>query len=366
MLVFAAMNLLWTTAVVAQEDSLELQGSPPGAEAPKPTSEVAEEPVRAESDKAPQTQPPDLGFGQHELAGRFYFPSAESYMARVDRRDEIDATSDRTILWPTAHTPRRHRLSYSNHMLRLNRLAYSITDDLQLATTLSFANDVADFYAGGSLKITVSESDNHVISIQPLGYYREDVAELSNRDFGFGAAFLADLIISNDLIVTLGATGYGTVWYGEEEFTYENCQSRRDFLDGNCRETRTESTTFPSGGHWLAAQVGATWYMLDSFSMRAEVMSGLSAGSVLGTEWIRDDLSSEAKSARFTSGELGVGVPHGSEVTAGLGLAWSSGHFAAQLSGYVTRAPALFPDLDGNREDTWVFVPMLNVSAALF
>jgi hypothetical protein len=320
---------------------------------------AAQEPVAP----VPETVPADVGFGEHEVADYYRFPDPDRYTARVDRRDAVDASSDRTILWPTAHTPHKGRLAVSNHMFVLTQASYSFTDDFQLTGSLVIPVASADTHAALSGKFTLSESENHVFSIQPYGAYRRGSQDLANTDFGMGVAGLVDFMITNDLVASLGAVAYGTLVAGTGEFTYENCQSRSDYIDGSCREVRMATNGFPSGGHFVGAQLGVSWYIFDWLSLRGEFMTGLAAGSVMGSEWLTRGVNPVEEGDRYEDGDLGIGVPYDSDVALGGGLQWSNGMFAAQLSGYVLRGP---PDNEFQPDRIFYLIPMANVGVALF
>lgn len=313
--------------------------------------------------EAPRTMPADLGFGEQELSKFWEFPDPDRHRARVDQRDEIDASSDRTILWPTAHTPHKHTLAVSNHMLVLTQLSYSPTDDAQITASLVVPGDDAATHVALSTKFTVSESDNHVFSIQPFGQYHRGKGTLVNSDMGLGVAALVDLMSTNNLVLTFGAVAYGTIVATSQEFTYDNCQSRSDFIDGSCADTNSSTSALPASGHFLGAQVGATWYIFNSWSLRAEFMTGVAAGSVLGSEWLTRREAPNAESERLASGRAEVGLPYDTDATLGLGLQWSNGLFAIQFSGYALTAPWAFnPDLGRQI----YLVPMFNAGMALF
>lgn len=346
------LSTLWCSTSFAQEPADGADAMPSEPQTPE-----------AAPEEAPVTMPADLGFGQQGLAKRLEFPDPDRYRARVDRRDDIDASSDRTIIWPTAHTPHKHTLAVSNHMLVLTQISYSATDDVQLTGSLVVPVDTADTHIALSGKITLSESDNHVFSIQPFGQYRRGKNAFAARDMGLGVAALLDLMSTNNLVVTLGAVAYATIVAGTQEFTYDNCQSRQEYRDGSCGQAETVSTTFPSGGHFVGGQVAANWYILDSWSLRGEFMTGLAAGSVLGSEWLTRRVDVEDESERFNDGPVQAGIPYDTDATLGMGLQWSNGLFAVQFSGYALVAPWVFNPED----DRQVYLmPMLNVGMALF
>lgn len=349
--------VLATSAVSAQQ--------PP--EPDEATEATEAESSDEESAPQPKTLPADAGFGQNQLAERYHFPDEDEYVARVDARDEYDATGHRTILLPTAHTPEKWTVSYSNFMLFYNQLSVSVSDDVQLGIGAVLPTPTIDFVGGASAKFTLSEGPNVALALQPFATHRNGRGELATNDAGVGMSFLADFIVSNNLVTTLGATAYGTLWASTSDYTYENCESRSDFLDGACRETELTNHFLPSGGHWLALHASATYYLTDNFSLRGELITGGALGSVLGTEWLREDFDIEADEARFLEGTAAIGVPYSSDATAGAGLAWSNGMFAVSFSGYVFRAVDPFGPIDAGEEapEIWALTPMLNLAATL-
>ena len=354
--------MIYSTPALAQD---EVVAEPPSAEADTEAVEESEAPepeAPATPSGPPKTMPSDVGFGERGVSASYHFPDQSRFRPRVDRRDEIDASSDRTILWPTAHTPHKHTLAVSNHMLLLSQISYSPTDDAQLTASVVVPFDVADTHIGLSGKLTLNEGPNHTFSIAPFGQYRRSSRELANSDFGLGAAALLDIKSSNNIILSFGAVAYATVLAVTGVYTYDDCESRQDFIDGSCRDTSGESNTFPSGGHFVAGQVGITWYILDSWSLRGEVMTGVAAGSVLGSEWISRQVDPSDETERFETGRLGTGFPYDTDITVGGGLQWSNGLIAVQMSGYVLTAPEIF---DPEFRSIY-FVPMANLGIALF
>lgn len=350
-------------AVASAQESLV--GEPPGDLPGGEQRPRAADRTETETVEAPRTQPNDIGFGERQVARRYHFPDPDRFRPRVDRRDEIDASSDRTILWPTAHTPHQHTLAVSNHMFVLSRIAYSATDDLQLAATFVVPNrDIGSHtHLGLSGKITFDESENHVFSIQPFGHYRRGGLDLPTSDLGLGVTALLDVVSSNNLVFTFGAVAFGTLVASTQTASYEDCQSREDFIDGSCRTTESNTTGFPAGGHFLGAQAGLTWYFFDDWSLRGELMTGVAAGSVLGSEWITRRVDPDDEAARFETGRPGLGLPYDTNVTLGMGLQWSNGLFAVQFSGYALTAPAVWAP---ESERDLYLVPMLNLGMALF
>lgn len=353
--------VLYSAPALAQDD--EVVGKPPTAEDATPSADPEDSPAEATAPTGPpKTMDTDVGFGERGVSAVYHFPDQSRFRPRVDRRDEIDASSDRTIVWPTAHTPHKNTLAVSNHMIVLSQVSYSPSDDLQLTASLVIPFDVADTHVGFSGKITLSEGDNHTFSLQPFTQFHRSASELPNTDFGLGVAALLDIKSTNNLIFSLGAVGYATLLGVSGVYTYDNCESRTDFIDGSCREVSGETTGFPGGGHFVGAQAGFTWYILDSWSLRGEVMTGVAAGSVLGSEWLTRRVDPTDESDRLDSGRSGIGIPYDTDITAGLGLQWSNGLIAVQFSGYALSAPDIFsPEFRSLH-----FVPMANAGIALF
>lgn len=318
----------------------------------------------ASADKAPEgpiTQPHDYRYGHNQIHERFHFPDATENLAPVDRRSEIDAASHRTILTAAALTPPPRTVQYSNFMLALHQLSFSPTDDLQLSATGKWGTPRSQPQVGLAAKIRLVSALDTAFSIQPFTFYRSatDPMDLDTSDFGLGLAALFDFFVTNRLAVTAGLTAYGTLWYGREEWNTDACESRADFLAGQCRDLRTVGQALPPGGHFLTAHVGATYYIYDQWALKGELLSGVVAGSLLASEFVVAAPDTFSDRARFEEGEIGVGVPNGALISAGLGLQWSNGLVAVQFSGYVYPAEPL------NVPDHGVlFTPMLNGAVA--
>lgn len=313
----------------------------------------------------PVTRPHDYGFGENQLHERFHFPDETEHSAPVDRRGELDAASHRTILMPSARTPEQHTVQYSNFMVALHQLSYSPTDAVQLTATAKWGTPLSEPQVGLAGKFRLSTSQDTTFSLQPFSTFRNESEpeEAGTRDFGSGVAGLVDVAVTNHLVVTLGLTAYATLWYGYEEWNYDACESRSDYLDGACRDTSSGGMGLPPGGHFVMGHVGATYYVLDQWALKGELLSAVAAGSLLGTEFlVAAPQSISADRARFEEGDLGIGAPYDSKLTLGLGFQWSNGLFAVQFSGYGYLGDAVGTERVSGLE--WIFTPMVNAAVA--
>lgn len=308
------------------------------------------------SAEVPKTQPPDLGYGQNRLADRYRFPE-DAKPGRVDRRRDVDAAAHRAILMPMAYVPPRNTVSYSNHMVLLNQLSWSATDSVMLTAAALLPRHDVDLNILFSAKAVVLRTWNTTLSVVPHVSYRQGSGDLPTSDMGLGGAFLADFNVSDDFVLNLGLTPHFTFWYGFTEADFSACSTRSEYLDGDCSAERTESAS-AAGGHFLVGQVAGNYYVTDRLSLRAEVLSGAAAGTVLGTDFLHTRPTPERRRAQFESPDLEIGAPTGSQITLGAGVGWSYRYFALQLSGYLYRSSSPFGP-------TWVATPMVNIAATL-
>ncbi len=314
----------------------------------------------------PKTRPLDLEFGGKMVHSDLRFPDPSQYAARVDRRDSLDAIPHRTILMPTAYTPKQFTVTASSFMLALNNVSFSPTDAIQVSVTGKIPTPLSDTQLGLATKIRLHQAPNWSFAIQPFGFMRLGSRlefDLGTRDAGLGLAALFDWAVTNDFVATIGVIGYGTVWYAFDTFEFESCSSRSEYLNGDCRDVVQEGRSFPEGGHFGALQLAGSYYLFDHWSLKGEIFSAIAAGTALATDFVVREPEDAADRARFEIGAPGYGIPYGSPVTLGMGLQWSNGLFAAQLAGYVYRGEAEFAvDFEGRPREIWLLTPMGNLA----
>lgn len=298
---------------------------------------------------AQQTAPADRGFGEVPVAAEF-----KNRAPRVERRDENDAAAGRVLLFPSAHTAHKGSLTVSTFMFSMNQLGYSFTDELQVAATvvlpvLLTADETPTVALSGKLR--VHEGPNHLVSVSAFGQGNVGSGLTPAHNYGVGGAVLVDLMSSNSLVTTLGATGYLNLVRNANPLIGV-CESRSEYLGGECTaDPIPASTVFPAEGHFVALHAGLTWYFADHWSVRGEAVSGFSSGASFNLDRV---LGLDANG-------FGPGFPGGSELTVGVGLQWATHRLAVQLASYfITRLDVTA------RESPVLTVPMLNATVRLF
>ncbi|MFU8804678.1 MAG: hypothetical protein ACNA8W_12765, partial [Bradymonadaceae bacterium] len=275
------------------------------------------------------TRPPDAGYGSKDIGPNARFPTIGPREARVDRRGELNPLADRNILWPTAHTPEAGTRVYSNYLLLGNQISYATSDDLILS--LGIVLPYENTYGQASAKWVFHRSRDLNIAMIPFGVLRAGTREYASTDIGAGLGLVADITPHDNLVLSAGLTGYGTIYYRYNEFDSSQCRNRTDFIERTCIDATPASTTFPKGGHWLAAHVGMTYYVLDWLFLNTELMYGGATGSFLGTETaLGARVDHDEEVSRYLEGEVGAGIPFRAGLTPGFGMTLAYRNVAAQ------------------------------------
>jgi hypothetical protein len=285
---------------------------------------------------------------------------AKPEVERVARRDTLDPFSDRAVLFPTAHTPRKGTYLYSNHWIVGNQLSAALHDDFTLTATALFGSGELDSYYGVSGKLTEVETEELTVSYVGQLLYRGGHAELDSQALAVGVSALVDCPLTPNLILSGGVHGFTTAWYGYDELDSSSCSTRSDFLAGDCFVESTRSEWMPLGGHAIALNVSALYWPADWLSLRAELFSGASRGTFLGTEWAFQAETRAEERARYTDGETEAGIPFDRPLGLSLGATFSSGAYALAVANYFLVDPTDGSDPDEAGIDV---APMLSLGA---
>lgn len=308
-----------------------------------------------ESELPPTTRTDDSGFGIAREQKTLLFHE-NTNQAQVDRRALIDAMADHNILSPNAFTPKKFSFSWTNTNFFLNTFSFSIHDEIQLSTTINIPSDSTDFLWNGSVKYRLIDDANYIVSVQPFVSYQAGHEQVDIANLGFGGGVLADFYITDRMVISTGSHLFLNTLMFTDSFSYDSCQTHRDYLEGTCVQT-TNNTSFPGGGHWLSVNAAMIYYIYDQLSLRLEAISGLTYGSFLGTEYLdaRDGFSE--KKDNFNSPSFEFGIPKSSAITLGAGMGWSKRNFGLQASAYLVRGKQ-----KNAIESEWFFVPVLSLS----
>lgn len=371
LLTSSAILLFVTFATAAQAQN---KSDPPPVEDVKIDNEKVKDIVpekEIEPEKKEEVPPitivADPGFGDNKLVSRDYF-RAESNLAQVDKRGEIDAMADHAILLPTAFTPKQFSTSFTTTNLLLNTFSFSPTDNLQLSASAVIPTQITDFMLNGSVKFRLKTDPNYIISAQPFFSYQAGQEQLDVANFGAGGGLLADFYITDRLVISTGSFVFLNMVNIVDQLNYDACQTHSDFVDGNCINTDSQ-VSFPSGGHWMSLQASLLYYIYDSFSLRLEAISGLTLGSFLGTEYFDGRDGFTTKTNYFEDPSVGIGVPRNSIITLGAGIGWARKNFGFKASAYLWRGEIeqsnqiIFGGTEPSaRSQSWVLTPSVSLT----
>lgn len=343
-MILALLVAFTTPALVVSATSLA-QAEPAAPVPQKPsTKERSEEPAHGEFVKGTlKTRPRDANFGQRAARVDERFRSERADLAAVDRRRQISSMADRNILAPMAQTPAEGTLSYSNYNILGNYLTYAPSDEFAMTAGMIIPSAEGDFFTSVSGKYKLYESRDWLVSVLPFGAYANGVMEVDSYQFGLGTGLLADLNVTDSIVLTGGALGFATLAAGYERFS-DDC-TRAEFGQQRCT-VETTNIGLPAGGHWVAATLGASWFLTDSFALNFEYILGGSWGTFFGVE---DDASTndlDARRDRFERPDFASGFPHRQGPTFSTAGTWSNGSVGLQFALVLIRR--------GDNPDTFV------------
>ncbi|MFP4598994.1 MAG: hypothetical protein ACLFVJ_12125 [Persicimonas sp.] len=373
---FILLAALGLTAFALTATSFAASAWAQSEEAASPQPEPDEDKARTErdDDEAPpgspftagelKTHPRDTDFGQREPHRKERFVYDDAHLGAVDRRRQLSPVSDRNILAPLAQTPAEGTVSYGNYNIAGSVLTYAASDQLAVTAGALLPLGNEDFLGSVSAKYKFYETRDLIVSVLPFGAYANGAQRLDTSHTGLGAGLLADLHLSDSIVVGAGVSGFAAL-YGTYERNSTDC-TRSEFRNDGC-EIVSDGEALPAGGHWMAATLGTVWYVADSLAFNVEFIHGLSWGSFLGVE---DDATSDdtdgdleaAGRARLQDPEFATGLPNGGGPVISLGATWSGERSAVQFAMVFLREPDN-PDtqvLDESR--SFNGVPMLSGS----
>jgi hypothetical protein len=281
------------------------------------------------------TLPRDERFGQRSSSLDDRFSSPDAGLAAVDRRRQITTLADRNILVPMAQTPAAGTVSYSNFNILGNYLTYAPTDKLALTAGMVIPGADGDFVTSLSGKYKLYESRDWHVSVLPFGAYSNGVMKVDTYQFGLGAGLLSDFYVTDSIVLTGGALGFATLAAGYDSYS-DNC-TRSEFIGENCA-VETTGVTLPSGGHWIAATLGANWFLTEQFALNIEYILAGSWGTFFGVEDTSEGNDLDARRDRFENPEFAGGLPHGTGPLFSVAGTWSNGTMGLQLALVMKRS----------------------------
>jgi len=285
----------------------------------------------------------------------------------VDRRTKRDLFAGHNALLSTAALPKARTFAYTTHTFLGHQLTWGIHERVSVSglavlspgavfESFDVDYDAYDNFATGAVKVSVFANRNLDVTVQPHVVWRAGQDARPSREFGIGFDALVDLKVSPNVIIGGGLKGYIPTWH---EFTFEDtsaCTSRQDWrnardaeefgfaLDefGNpiepCIQTRLGEQNMPTGGRFL---LGHAWVAYHGegkrfargapITLKAEVISGLSRGTVLDLEgalWGAQNANIQRR--RYTADTARLGALNGVPVAFGASASWSLRAFGLQ------------------------------------
>ncbi|QDG52617.1 hypothetical protein FIV42_18300 [Persicimonas caeni] len=275
------------------------------------------------------TTPRDPDFGRRGAASADQFYTENLGLAPVDQRRKISAVADRNVLVPMAQTVSEGTLSYSNYNFLGNLITYGASDRLAVTAGVVLPAGDGDLITSVSGKYKLHESRNWIVSVLPFGVAANGSMNLDTYQYGLGSGVLADFHASDTVVLSGGLLGFATLFAGYDRYG-DDC-TRSEFQAESC-PVETVDLTLPAGGHWIAATLGANWFVSDRFSVNLEYILGGSWGTFFGVEDNSEWNDLESRRARFEDPEFDSSFPHGQGPTISLGGTWSNGSSALQFA----------------------------------
>lgn len=261
-------------------------------------------------------------------------PQLSLYDGRVDRRRTMDAAVDQILLFPSAELMPAGTFSFYSHGFISVGFAWAFHDRVQ-AGIFGLLPLLGPSLLQVNGKFNLVRSPSFVFSLQPrIGHIETDDAEA----LGFSGAGLLDVLLSDSLILHIGLQAHLAMVLRADFEDASGCRTRAEFFEGLCIEVGRESLGMPSGGHYLAAHTGLTFYASDLISFRGELFSGLTFGSAMGLEaYSERDTSFDLRQA-LSSSTAAFGFPAGNHMGASFGVTFSGPRAAFQVGTYLLPA----------------------------
>jgi hypothetical protein len=318
--------------------------------------------------KPPKTLPPDLLYGDRSITQYGELPPSVGELAPVDRRQEVDRIANLGVVLPTAFVAPQGSLQYTNHLIAGHQLAYSPSDSLSLSALLILPPSIveasplnSDLFWTLSATWQVWRSRDILVSLMPYALGRNGQRELDTSEQGVGLAAMLDWAIHDRVLLGFGLMAYAPYRVGYDFYDTSGCASRDDFINRRCFVLDQASAWGPPGGRFFLGWAHLAWYAPQQITVKLEVASGLSSGTVLGLEgliWGRDQ--DDVQRRRYASRRWAAGPLHGSRVTAHLGMGWTPGAWGGQVG--LLFVPGRFGRLDlGDADDSAQVLPMMQI-----
>jgi hypothetical protein len=316
----------------------------------------------------PRTLPHDLLYGDRETTRYGRLPEGAGELAPVDRREDVDRIASLGVVLPTAHVAPRGTVQYTNHLIAGHQVSWSPADTLSLSALVVLPPSLldgtpirSDVFWGLSGTWSAWRWRDVQVSLMPFVLGRHGQLEVDTSELGVGAAVLADWAVHDRVVVGAGLMGYAPLRLGYDQYDTSNCASRDDFINRRCFEITSATAWGPPGGRYLMGWLHAAIYGPRDVTIKAELVSGVSSGTVLDLEglvWHQD--GPDVQRRRYASHGWAAGPLHGSRVTAHVGMGWTPGAWGGQVGLLIV--PGRFGRLDlSDADDSAAVLPMMQI-----
>jgi hypothetical protein len=327
-----------------------------------------QEAAPGERQELPRTLPHDLLYGDRETTRYGKLEEGAGELAPVDRRGDVDRMAGQGVVLPTAHGASEGALLYTNHLLAGHQVTWGATERWTLSGLLVLPPALvqgsplkADLFWSMSGTWQAWRGRDVSVALMPFVLGRHGLLEVDTSEIGLGAAALADWAVHDRVVVGAGLMAYAPVRLGYEQYDTSGCGSRDDFINRRCLEIASQVAWGPPGGRLMLWWLHTAIYAPGRITLKAEVVSGVSTGTVWDLEglvWHEDSESVQRR--RYASREVGFGPLHASRVTAHLGMGWTPGRWGAQVG--LLLVPGRFGVLSlADSDDSGVILPMMQI-----
>lgn len=278
----------------------------------------------------------DLGYGEIELSPEAYFGDADRFQGRVDQRSTLNPLAGRIINWPTGYIAPAGSIVLSNQAIYGQRVAYSASDDFQFFGHL-FLPIGNQSYAGMGAQFYAIQEESWTLTLGAQGRYRRTNFQPGTADTGAGLHAVLDVIATDNTTWNLGISAHVPVHQLIEEVDFSDCDSRRQWAEGECGTTTRGAEMMPRSGYWGALYLGVVHFISDRMTMEVEAFSGLSQGNFWALDSALDselNYETERRIVEEQSWSAGLG-PLGI-LTLGFGSTVRLGPMALQPGVYLT------------------------------
>ena len=335
---------------------------------------------RPSSPKAPPPPTsPELGWGQQRVE-LVEIPNLGRGRAPVDRRQEVDVLATQGVVLPSGYIPEQPAgfLLRSHMIFGAQASAWAWGRVMLTGTFVLSPQDVLDQglaqdqLSGLNLSVALWRSYDATVSLSGGVLERQGRLDMDSQERGVIGGLVADMNLSDTVVLTLGAQGYLPARRSWDAWSFEACRSRAEFLEGTCWAQQRREQRWPIGGRALLLYGQLAWLAPEDMTLKLEMVSGRVYGTLLSLEgavYQRDD--PRTQTARFEEREATWGPIHGFPVTVHVAMGKRWGRFAAQAGLLLWpaddwRARRYAPSPEPARRDYPAVLPALTLGYQLY